>query len=569
MSASRSTPAPTGIEPIDSAFGGLEPGRPHVVYGAVGSGKSTLALQFVAEGLRAGETCVLVVRYPALEAVRKLDVLGRDCREDLRSGRLVLFEHASDLVDQLTRQDDYNVILAELDWLLEGIDPSRIVFDTADYVFALQHGYGYSLQVPALMNWVASRDALALLVVEERVGDRIVQAFRANARTVIHAVRRSVGVEFEYFLAFEKGALKANPRRVRLGETGIETTDVVDVGVPARPTAPLRLPTAPLRTPSAQDARTGNLNPSEDAEKMVAEAASGVAPPPTGRPVQAFQPEPLARSGRPRVLVIDDDAFTFRLVERALGVDYHTEAAYDGIAGLGKLVSFDPDLVVLDIMLPFVDGFAICRQIRTRSSVPVMMVSSARTNAADRIASMEVGADCFLQKPFSLHELALWARQLVGRYRREPAPAATGGDADQLVPLRRFVERVEILAELAGLDSQSTLVGCPLRTSGLAETGRVVDLVRSTVRPEDLISVDFESLHLVLLTAGSEEAAQTLAARLATEVREQIGPELEFWTIPVSRVAGDVAGALAGRFKEVAGAGGDGWMRPDFLEYLR
>jgi CheY-like chemotaxis protein/KaiC/GvpD/RAD55 family RecA-like ATPase len=566
MSGSSSIPVLTGLEPIDSALGGLEPGRPHVVYGAVGAGKTTLALQFVAEGLRGGQVCLLVVRYPAPEAIRTLEALGCDCREDLRSGRLVLFEHASDLVDQLTRQDDYNEILAELDWLIDGLSPDRIVFDTADYVFAIQHGYGYSLQVPALINWVSSRDALALLVVEERVGDRIVQAFRANARTVIHAVRRSVGVDFEYFLAFEKGAAKASPRRVRLGEVGVETADVVDVGVPARPTAPLRLPTAPLRMPTDQDPRTGRIFATEDTEKLVAEAASGVAAQPARKLAQA---EPLARSGRPRVLVIDDDAFTFRLVERALGAEYQTEAVYDGIGGLAKLVSFDPDLVVLDITLPFVDGFTVCRQIRSRSSVPIMMVSGTRTGASDRIASMEVGADCFLPKPFSLHEVALWVRQLVGRYRHELAPPAAGAEADQLVPFKRFVERVEVLADVLGPDGQSTLLGCPLRTSGLSETGRVVDLVRSTVRPEDLVSIDFESLHLVILTGSPEDAARTLATRLATEIQEQVGANLEFWTIPIARVAGDVAGGLAARFRQVESASADGWMRPDFLEYLR
>src|SRR5687768_5267900 len=99
--AERPTLVPTGVEPIDSAIGGLEPGRAHLLYGEAETGKTTVGLRFLVEGLRREETCLLVVRYDAEQAVAGMAAFGYDCAADLRSGRLVVFEYASDLVDRL------------------------------------------------------------------------------------------------------------------------------------------------------------------------------------------------------------------------------------------------------------------------------------------------------------------------------------------------------------------------------------------------------------------------------------------------------------------------------------
>src|SRR4051812_14626067 len=98
MSSDHQSLAPTGIEPIDAALGGLEPGRAHVVYGELETGKTTLAMHYLVEGLRRGETCVFVVRYDPTEVVRAMRAVGYDCEEDLRAERLVIFEYSWDLV---------------------------------------------------------------------------------------------------------------------------------------------------------------------------------------------------------------------------------------------------------------------------------------------------------------------------------------------------------------------------------------------------------------------------------------------------------------------------------------
>jgi CheY-like chemotaxis protein len=92
--------------------------------------------------------------------------------------------------------------------------------------------------------------------------------------------------------------------------------------------------------------------------------------------------------------------------------------AGDGVSGLAKLISFKPDLVLLDIDLKAVDGFELLQHIRANLDVPIIALSSSRLRASDRIKSAELGADYYLTKPFSTRELKQKARQLIARYRR-------------------------------------------------------------------------------------------------------------------------------------------------------
>jgi CheY-like chemotaxis protein len=94
------------------------------------------------------------------------------------------------------------------------------------------------------------------------------------------------------------------------------------------------------------------------------------------------------------------------------------EEAADGVSGLAKLISFKPDLVILDIDLSAVDGFEMLKHIRSNLDVPIIALSSSRLRASDRIKSAELGADYYLTKPFSSRELRQKARQLIARYRR-------------------------------------------------------------------------------------------------------------------------------------------------------
>jgi DNA-binding response OmpR family regulator len=115
------------------------------------------------------------------------------------------------------------------------------------------------------------------------------------------------------------------------------------------------------------------------------------------------------------VLVVDDEPIVREVVVRYLEREGHrTLEAGDGDAARGMIERADPDLVVLDVMLPGADGLELCRWIRGRSELPVIMLT-ARGEEADRIVGLELGADDYVTKPFSPRELAARVRTVLRR----------------------------------------------------------------------------------------------------------------------------------------------------------
>lgn len=123
------------------------------------------------------------------------------------------------------------------------------------------------------------------------------------------------------------------------------------------------------------------------------------------------------------ILVVDDDAELAALVSRFLQREgYHVTAAHDGDAGLGDALSGRFDLIVLDVMLPGLDGFSVLRKLREKSKIPVIMLT-ARGQDIDRITGLELGADDYLPKPFNPHELVARIKAVARRLSpREAAP---------------------------------------------------------------------------------------------------------------------------------------------------
>ena len=107
----------------------------------------------------------------------------------------------------------------------------------------------------------------------------------------------------------------------------------------------------------------------------------------------------------PRIVVIEDDPLiSDSVVEVLQNAGYEVLAASDGVRGLKLALSEDPHLVLLDIMLPEIDGWEVCKAIRAESTVPIVM-ATALNEEVDRILGLELGADDYLTKPFSLDEL--------------------------------------------------------------------------------------------------------------------------------------------------------------------
>jgi DNA-binding response OmpR family regulator len=152
----------------------------------------------------------------------------------------------------------------------------------------------------------------------------------------------------------------------------------------------------------------------------------------------------------PRVLVVDDNPALADVVARYLrregfAVDY----AADGATGLHRALSTLPDLVVLDLMMPGMDGFEVCRRLRQVTSIPVVMLT-AMGEEDDRIAGLDLGADDYVTKPFSPRELAARVRAVLRRAAPAVAEVLHGGgiEVDTLAHrVRRGGEPVTLTAK--------------------------------------------------------------------------------------------------------------------------
>jgi two-component system response regulator ResD len=150
----------------------------------------------------------------------------------------------------------------------------------------------------------------------------------------------------------------------------------------------------------------------------------------------------------PTVLVVDDEPIVREVVVRYLRREgFRTLEAADGDAARAILEQETPSLVVLDLMLPGTDGLALCRWIRGRSDVPVIMLT-ALGEESDRIVGLELGADDYVTKPFSPRELAVRVKTVLRRAGAEPLPAESVrfGDVELEPAARRATRAGEPLA---------------------------------------------------------------------------------------------------------------------------
>jgi two-component system response regulator MprA len=136
----------------------------------------------------------------------------------------------------------------------------------------------------------------------------------------------------------------------------------------------------------------------------------------------------LEENMKERILIIEDDEGILKVLRRALVYEgYQVDTALDGESGLNLNRDNHPDLVVLDWMLPGMDGIEVCRRVREVSSVPILMLTAKET-LEDRVHGLDAGADDYMVKPFELDELLARVRALLRRTQVERAPVLTFAD---------------------------------------------------------------------------------------------------------------------------------------------
>jgi two-component system response regulator MprA len=149
-------------------------------------------------------------------------------------------------------------------------------------------------------------------------------------------------------------------------------------------------------------------------------------------------------SDGPRVLVVDDDPQLREALSRALELDgYDVTTASNGVKALDAISSERPDVMVLDVMMPYVGGLDVCRTLRDRKDRLPILVLTARDEVGDRVAGLDAGADDYLTKPFALEELRARLRALLRRAASEETDETEKLTYSDLVldPLARTVHR--------------------------------------------------------------------------------------------------------------------------------
>ena len=161
----------------------------------------------------------------------------------------------------------------------------------------------------------------------------------------------------------------------------------------------------------------------------------------------------------PKILLIDDDRLiTGPLVKTMTQQGYEVQAADNGRRGLELAASYLPDLVVLDVMMPELDGWSVCRQLRERSNVPILMLT-ALGDEVDRILGLELGADDYLTKPFSTRELLARIKAMLRRVELDrtvsPDTILQVGDVQLDLNSRCVTKAGELLARLPQLQVEA------------------------------------------------------------------------------------------------------------------
>ena len=207
-----------------------------------------------------------------------------------------------------------------------------------------------------------------------------------------------------------------------------------------------------------------------------------------------------------RVLVVDDDPTIAEVVVGYLRrAGFEVDSAADGRAALAACVPDLPDLVVLDLVMPGMDGLEVCRQLRRRAPVPVIMLT-AMGEAEDRVLGLELGADDYVTKPFSPRELVLRVESVL---RRAGAPAGRPGASPRLLSAAAI--EVDLDAHSATRDGQV-----------LALTGREFDLLAFLLAHPGRVFTRGELLRSVWGWSFGDESTVTVHMR---RLREKVEPD--------------------------------------------
>jgi two-component system, OmpR family, phosphate regulon response regulator PhoB len=148
----------------------------------------------------------------------------------------------------------------------------------------------------------------------------------------------------------------------------------------------------------------------------------------------------MEASGMAKVLLVDDEEMLLTSLRYALGKEgFIVATATDGLEALEQAESFRPDVILLDVMIPGVDGFEVCRELRAKADDTPVILLTAKDQIADRVNGLDLGADDYVSKPFSPQEVVLRVGAVLRRV-QQPPPTRSGGRVLRIGPFVLDVE---------------------------------------------------------------------------------------------------------------------------------
>lgn len=515
---------PTGASIIDHVLGGYPPGLPLVVAGPSGSGRTVLCLQLAHAALLRGEVVQIVSSEPSQSLMHQADALGFELDAALAEERLVLLELDSS-TPSLVRTQGVDSLVEAL--RAEAPDATLVIIDPFTAITA------EIVDEPRLRE--VSRAFVRALGVET-----VVITVESERLTQQRGLDRVLSEMCGAYLLLDREATGRRTLTVEKSRAGLGAAERVEFAVGQHGTHLVGDATPKAEIPLFTRARRGpeRRMPVPNWEREESDLAAPVAPieaPPQrrreaprsaphfeARPASPMPPASTESRTRSLILLVEDSRMQRELVSDWLGQRYDVITAVDGFEALAKVVSHNPDLVILDLIMPRVTGYELlCALRRAHNDVPVLVASSRVQTAGERLGPLVLGATDFLPKPVNRLELEHKVETLL-RLRRDRDSSFDSSEAEAIfgcVSATRQLEAPEFRDRLAracsfgerhGFESSLVRIDAP-DAPGL---DRFLDVADQELRFEDAILRVSKQRALVLLVATGPGDAPKVIDRL-------------------------------------------------------
>jgi DNA-binding response OmpR family regulator/KaiC/GvpD/RAD55 family RecA-like ATPase len=513
----------TGASVIDHVLGGFPPGLPLVLAGPSGCGRTVLALQLVWAALGRGERVQMVSSEPAASLTHQADALGFDFDQPLADDQLVLLE-LDPSTPSLVRAQGAEPLVEAL--RAEAPEASLVIVDPFTAITAEVVEEAKLRELSRVFVRALAAETLVLTVESERL---------AQQRGLERVLSELCGA----YLELERDPSGRRLLRVEKSRSGIGAAEQIEFSIgpggmhlvgEATPKAEI-----PLFKRVRRAERAARAEPQDD----FAAPVGAIEPPPPRahrtppsrrRETDAVALEQPLRE-RPVVLLVEDNRMQRELVRDWLAPRYEVITANDGFEALAKVVSQDPDLVILDLIMPRVTGYELLSALRrAQLDVPVLVSSSRLGSTGDRLGPLVLGATDFLPKPVNRIELEHKVETLL-RLRRSHDHRFDGAEAEELfgrISTSRLLGDAEFrerVARSVRFGERHGLVSTIARIRAKDEAGLDLwtEAANEDLRFEDAVLRRGKTEALVLLVATGPNDAPKVIERTTARAAEGTG----------------------------------------------